>query len=158
MRRNAGLFGAVLTALLSGGCVERAFVVESNPPGAFVWVNNQPLTATPADGTWVYYGKYHFTLEKEGYETLHVEQEIDPPWYAYFPLDFFFESIWPCKLEDRRRFRYDLVPLRVPNTEDVLRRAEDLRNHGRSLRPEGEAPAPPPAEPEPAPPMPPAPQ
>jgi hypothetical protein len=154
MRRSACLLAALLAALPLGGCVERSFVVESNPPGAFVLVNNQPLASTPADGSWVYYGKYHFTLMKEGYETLHVEQEIDSPWYEYFPLDFFVENLWPYKVTDRRRFRYDLTPLQVPNTDDVLRRAEDLRNHGLSLLPPGAAPAAPPA-PAPAPTMPP---
>jgi hypothetical protein len=134
MRRRAGLLGVLLAAALAGGCVDRSFVVESNPPGAFVLVNNRPLGAAPVDDGFVYYGKYRFTLIKEGYETLHVDQDVPAPWYEYPPLDFVAENLWPFQIEDRRRFRYDLSPARVPNAEDVLRRAEELRDHGHAIR------------------------
>jgi hypothetical protein len=121
--------------VLAAGCVERSFVVESNPPGAFVLVNNQPLAASPADGSFVYYGKYNFTLVRDGYETLQVAQDIPTPWYEYWPLDFFVENLWPFTIEDRRRFCYDLCPQQVPNTAELMRRSEELRSRGHSIRP-----------------------
>jgi hypothetical protein len=159
MRRIAGLVAILLTAGLSTGCVERSYVIETNPPGAFVLVNNRPLGPAPVDGTFEYYGKYHFTLIKDGYETQQVEQPLPAPWFEYWPFDFFAENVWPFKIEDKRRFRYELAPAQVPNTADVIRRAEDLRTHGHGIRPATAlpaSPAPPPPPAEIPPPLPPA--
>jgi hypothetical protein len=87
------------------------------------------------DGSFVYYGKYNFTLIKDGFVRQQVVQDIPTPWYEYWPLDFFFENIWPFKIHDKRHFCYELAPAQVPNTEDLLRRSETLRNHGQSIRP-----------------------
>ena len=35
------------------------------------------------DDHFVYYGNYHFTLIKDGYETLQVDQDIPAPFYEY---------------------------------------------------------------------------
>ena len=52
----------LLSLAALAGCVERRFVIESDPPGALVLMNGQQLGATPVDGHFVYYGRYHFTL------------------------------------------------------------------------------------------------
>lgn len=123
---------AVLATLISG-CVERRFVIESDPPGALVLVNGQPLGSTPADGHFIYYGNYDFTLVKDGYETLHVDQRIRAPWYQWPLVDFVSENIYPGKLEDVRRFRYNMQPAAKVNTQQLLNQAEALRDRGRSL-------------------------
>src|SRR6478672_8516057 len=69
MPRRA-VFVAALALL--AGCVERRFVIESDPPGALVLLNGQPLGTTPVDGYFTYYGNYRFTIIKDGFETLHV--------------------------------------------------------------------------------------
>jgi hypothetical protein len=135
MRRRACVLGLLLAAGLAGGCVERKFVVETDPPNVLVLVNNQPLGPSPADGSFVYYGKYNFTLMAPGYETLHVTEDIAAPWYEWFPLDFFFETLWPFEIEDVRRFRYQMVPMQIPNTADVEQRSRVVREQGRALRP-----------------------
>src|SRR5947209_14074171 len=81
-------FGVALTLGLLTGCVERRYVITSDPPGAVVLRNGQPIGATPVDDYFVYYGKYNFTLIKEGYETLPVVQNIPTPWYESFGVDF----------------------------------------------------------------------
>src|SRR5207249_2974061 len=95
MRRRACLLGLLLAAALSGGCVERKFLVETDPPNVLVLVNNQARGPSPADDSFVYYGKYRFTLMAPGFETLHVEENVEAPWYEWWPLDFFFETLWP---------------------------------------------------------------
>jgi len=93
------------------GCVERRYVIESDPPGALVVANGQPIGATPVDGHFLYYGNYHFTLIKDGYETLQVDERFRAPWYEYYPIDFFSENIVPGKIEDVRRPKpYQFVP------------------------------------------------
>jgi hypothetical protein len=136
MGRIVVLVGVVLLA----GCVERRYVITSDPPGAVVLRNGQPLGATPVDDYFVYYGDYHFTLIKEGYETLQVTQHIPAPWYEYFPLDFISENLIPCQIQDVRRFHYKLEPRRAVNPDQLLNEAQNLRNRGRSVGPE----APPP--------------
>jgi len=140
MRRLASLLAVLLAAALLGGCVERKFLIDTDPPNVLVLVNNQPLGPSPADGSFVYYGKYNFTLMAPGYETLHVQENVETPWYEWVGLDFIFETLWPYELEDVRHYHYHMVPMQIPNTADVLRRSGEVREQGRVLRP---APAPP---------------
>lgn len=124
----------VLLLTLAAGCVERRFVIESDPPGALVLMNGQPLGATPVDGHFIYYGTYNFTLIKDGYETLQVEECFRTPWYQYFPLDFVSENLYPGKIEDvRRPLTYKLAPKMQPRTDALLGQAEQLRAKGRAL-------------------------
>lgn len=135
MRRNHGwlTLAALGAACCLTGCVERRFVITSDPPGATVLVNNRPLGQTPVDGRFDWYGTYEFTLIADGYETLHVRQPIRAPVYEYFPLDFFAEIVWPFQIEDVRRFHYQMQPLCQPNTRRLLDQAEGLRGRAATL-------------------------
>jgi hypothetical protein len=134
MRRLCFVLCVAAYAGIVTGCVERRYVITSDPPGAIVFKNGQPLGATPVDDHFVYYGKYKFTLVKDGYETMQVEQDIPSPWYEYFPIDFFSESIFPLQVEDVRRFNFKMEPRRIVNTNDLLRDAQNLRNRGMSIQ------------------------
>jgi hypothetical protein len=152
MRRFAGLLGVAVAAGLLSGCVERRYVVLSDPPGAVVLRNDQPIGATPADDHFLFYGDYHFTLIKEGYETLQVTQHIPAPWYEYFPLEFISENLVPWTILDRREFKFTLEPRRMPNSEQLLNEAQNLRNRNESIAPPVPTlPAPPPGPPGPPP-------
>lgn len=157
MKRYAWLLGAVAAAALPAGCVERRYVVTSDPPGALVLrYNGDPIGATPADDHFTYYGNYHFTLIRDGYETLEVDERVSPPWYEWPPLDFVSENLVPWWIYDVRHFHYTLQPLQVPRSDEVLQRAQELRGRGRELQPlpsssstSGKAPPPAPAQPPP---------
>ena len=135
MRRLACVLMVAAAVGLAGGCVERRYVVTTDPPGAIVLRNGQSLGWSPADDHFVYYGNYHFTLIKDGFETLQVDQKVPAPWYEYFPLDFFSENLWPWHIEDVHRFHYQLKPQQVADTRELLRQSEQLRARGRSLAP-----------------------
>ncbi len=105
--------------LLLTGCVERRFVVTTDPPGALVMRNNAPIGFAPADDHFVYYGNYHFTLIKDGYETQQIDQKIPAPWYEYPPFDFFTENLLPWHIIDVRRFHYQMQPRVVPNADEI---------------------------------------
>ena len=137
MRRVAYL----LVILSAAGCVERKFVVDTDPPNVLVLVNHTPLGPSPAFGSFVYHGTYNFTLMAPGYETLHATECLRPPWYEWPGLDFFFETLWPFELQDVHTFHYHLAPLAIPNTDEVLRRSGMVRGQGQAIRP---APTPPP--------------
>jgi PEGA domain len=142
MRKQIALLRFAACALLLAGCVEQRYVVTTDPPGAVVFRNGQPLGQSPVDDHFVYYGSYHFTIVQDGYETLQVDQDITTPWYEYFPLDFFSENIIPWIIRDVRRFHYKLEPRRMVNTEELLKQADNLRNRGISIRPPDNNPPP----------------
>jgi hypothetical protein len=157
MRRSARLGAVVLAAALAAGCVERRYVVYSDPPGALVYRNGVYLGATPVDDYYVYYGKYEFVLVKDGYETLRVLQDIPAPVYEWPGLDFLSENVNPFKIRDVRSFSYTLQPLQAVRPEELRHRADELRARGQSIgapREPRPAPAGPPplAAPVPAPP------
>jgi hypothetical protein len=135
MRRCGCIPAIAICAVLAGGCVERRYVVTSDPPGAIVLRNGQSLGWSPADDHFVYYGNYHFTLIHDGYETLQVDQKIPPPWYEYPVLDFISENLIPWQIEDVRRFHYALQPLQLPRADLLLERAQGLRTQGQTLVP-----------------------
>jgi hypothetical protein len=141
MKRNALLATALLLTSLSLGCVEREFVITSDPPGAMVYRNGIPLGLTPVDDHFVYYGKFHFTLVRDKCQTLQVDEEIAEPWYEIPGIDFVSENLYPCKLRDIRRLHYRLCPLQPENQQELLGRAIELRTKGQSIG----APAPTPA-------------
>jgi hypothetical protein len=120
---------------LLSGCMQqsRKLVIDSNPRGAKVYVNNMEVGTTPVDYSFLYYGTYNITLEMDGFQTETIQQRIAPPWYAYPPLDFFSEHVYPGKLTDIRRLNYDLKPVLQPNTADLLQQAQELRERGRNL-------------------------
>ena len=156
MRRSeSALLGIAACAGLVAGCVERRYVVETDPPGAIVYRNDQELGASPVDDHFVYYGKYKFTIKKEGYQTQQIYQDIPTPWYEYFPLDVISEVLVPFQIENVNRFTYHLMPVEQPRIDDLLRESENLRNRGHNLPPppggypppEGIVPVPPPQTP-----------
>jgi hypothetical protein len=120
---------------LLAGCVERRFVINTAPQGAVVYENGQPLGASPADHHFTYYGTYHFTLVKDGFQTLNIMQPVPAPWYEYPGLDFIAENLVPWWIIDRREFNYPLEPLHVPNAGELLGQAQTLRSQGQTLGP-----------------------
>jgi hypothetical protein len=141
--KQSFLFGACFfLALALTGCVERRFVVTTDPPGALVLRNTAPIGFAPADDHFTYYGNYHFTLIKDGYETQQVDQRIPAPWYEYPPFDFFTENFLPWHIIDVRRFHYQMQPRQVPQADEMLNRAQELRDRGHIVTPPPETPLP----------------
>jgi hypothetical protein len=127
------LAGPFLVALLSG-CVERAMIITTEPFGAVVYDERGiPLSGSPADKSFVYYGKYRFTLVKDGYQTLVVEEDIKPPWYEWLFIDFVSENLIPWTIRDIHRFHYQLKEMQMIPLEDVLHQGEPLRAKGKTI-------------------------
>jgi hypothetical protein len=133
--------GAIGLALLAAGagCVQRRLMIRSNPPGAVVFIDNEEIGTTPIATDFIYYGAREIRLVKAGYETLTVLQEIPPPWYQYFPIDFFAENVVPQEIRDERVLDFQLRPQMIVPTEELMQRGEDLR---RASRIDGFVPAP----------------
>lgn len=113
--------------LLTVGCVRRRLTVRTNPPGADVYVDNYPIGRSPVSVPFTYYGTRKIRIEKDGYETIEQLHQIGAPWYEYTPLDFVSENLWPWEIEDERVVDFQLPPRRQVPTNELLRRAEQLR-------------------------------
>jgi len=124
--RSCLLLVAVLM-LLPTGCVRRRLNVYSNPPGALVYVDNQQIGTTPCSVDFTYYGTREIRLVKPGFETLTVNQPIPTPWYEIPPLDFFSENLAMTKIRDNRTVCFNLAPQLIVPNEQLLDRANQLR-------------------------------
>jgi hypothetical protein len=119
-----------------GGCVDRRFVITTDPPGAIVYdEKNLPMGASPADRQFTYYGKYRFTLVKDGFQTQIVEENVKSPWYEFFPLDFITENLIPFPIRDVRHFHYQMQPAQLVPPEEVLNQGMQLRQRGQGIGP-----------------------
>ncbi len=116
-----------LGCLLQSGCVRRRLMIRSNPPGALVYVDNQPIGTTPCATNFTYYGTREIRLVKAGYETLTVNQPLPAPWYQLPPLDFISENLVPSNIHDYRTASFNLVPQVIVPTEQLIARGEQLR-------------------------------
>jgi hypothetical protein len=113
--------------LCQTGCVRRRMLIRSNPPGAMVYVDNQPIGVTPCATNFVYYGTREIRLVKAGYETLSISQPIPAPWYQIPPLDFASENLVPQEIQDYRTLSYNLSPQQIVPTNQIVARADQLR-------------------------------
>lgn len=129
------IFPVVAIMLVSTGCVERRLFIRSNPPGAVVYVGNKQVGVTPVGVNFTYYGSRDITLVKDGFQTVKDRVEIPPPWYQYFPADFVAENVVPARIRDYRTLDYQLTPKFVVPTEEILDRAEQLRQAGQTGAP-----------------------
>lgn len=116
-----------LVAALTG-CVERTIRVESDPPGARVFLNDEEIGVTPAKTSFLWYGDYDVILRKDGFETLKTHHRIDPPWYQRPPFDLVAECLIATTIRDEHVFpTYKLTPATPPPVEEVIQRAVKLQ-------------------------------
>jgi hypothetical protein len=118
----------VLFCIACGGCVRRSITIESDPPGALVYLNSQEVGRTPMTRDFTWYGRYDLQLRMEGYETLKTTANVRPPLWQIPPVDLVAE-LWPFGLHDRQRFTYELEPLPAgpADPQAVFERAQQMR-------------------------------
>ncbi len=133
----------LLILLANAGCVRRRLTVRSDPPGATVYVDDQEIGETPVSTAFTYYGTRKVQLVKDGYETLTVKQKFKAPWYQIPPIDFFAENLTTKELRDERILDFELETQRVVPVNELLDRAQQLRQSTQA----GYTVAPPPASP-----------
>lgn len=119
-------------APFSGACAaRRELTILSNPPGALVRLDDTIVGTTPFKTSFDAYGTRRVTLYREGYRTVSKRIDVDPPWYARFPLDIVSEVLLPFGWRDPHEYVLDLEPEggRVTETDltKVLENARKLR-------------------------------
>ncbi len=134
MRNQRGRWVVVVVAglFLGGlsGCVERRYTIRTDPPGALVIANGEPIGTTPVSKSFTYYGTRTFRIIKEGYETKEVVEKFPAPWYDNVLTEFFTENLNPYTFRDEVEFNYQLSPAMPADSGELLNRAEATRAQG----------------------------
>lgn len=150
MNRNTLRTFAVLTLLpLVAGCVERKMMIRSQPAGAWVWVDEEPVGKTPVALPFKHYGRRTVRVgpitDEEGnvqYVATERMMETAPPWYQLFPVDFFSEVLWPGTLVDEQEIEIHLPPAEERHTLRGLEAAREVRDEAEKYRRESLSPVP----------------
>ena len=112
----------VFLAVLLAGCVEREFVITSEPAGALVFISDVEVGRTPVTVPFTWYGDYDIILRLDGHTTLKTHANINVPVYEIPPFDLLSE-IAPWTYHDRRYLHYELETLELPSDNELIRRA-----------------------------------
>jgi len=115
----------IIALCAAGGCVRRTMTVDSDPPGAIVWLNDREVGRTPLDVDFLFYGEYDVRLVREGHEPKLTSGMVRPPLWDNIPIDFFVELV-PFKLHSRTSLFYQLET-RDDDPDKLLGRARELR-------------------------------
>lgn len=103
---------AACAALALTGCVKRALIIDSDPPGATVTINGHRIKGvTPVTYPFITHGPYTIVLNKSGFQELRERMRVQAPWHQWFPLDFVTELLLPMTFDDQHRFRFPLQPM-----------------------------------------------
>jgi hypothetical protein len=121
--------GFALLIVLLNGCVEKRLTINSDPPGALVYLNGQEVGRTPMTRQFEMYGDYDLQLRKEGYQTLKGHAAVRAPIWQWIPLDL-LSAVLPFRFEDHQRFSYALKTALTTQAVDaagLMERATALR-------------------------------
>lgn len=151
------LRATLLVLLLStAACsVHRELVIETDPPGARVFMDREAIGLTPIHMPYEYGGVREFLiLHEEGetkYAPTRVVQDSSSFFYDQFPFDV-LARLLPFRSDETITLSIELEPSRlaeaVMDDEDnyvraLMERAEEMRQRARRLQNEGEPAAPP---------------
>jgi hypothetical protein len=102
--------------------------INSDPPGALVYLNQQEIGRTPLNRDFLWYGDYDVQLRLEGYETLKTNQKVYAPAWNWVPFDL-VAQLMPFAVKDNRSFTYTLKPLDPAKDEatGLMNRADYLK-------------------------------
>jgi PEGA domain len=123
IRLNAGTVLIAVLLLMATGCVQRVLTVNTNPPGALVYLNQQEIGRTPCSKDFLWYGDYDVAVRMDGYETLKTDAAVASPWWQWIPLDLVTDIL---PLKDEHVLHYTLKPIPDENANDLLHRGQQM--------------------------------
>ena len=93
------------------GCIHRSLTIQTTPPGAKVYVNDELKGESPVTYDFTWYGWYRLTLRRDGFERMDDRKFLRAPVYFWIPFDLFMELL-PLSVRDARTWSYTLTPSR----------------------------------------------
>ncbi len=130
---SSALIALMVMATAQSGCITRHYVVETRPSGANVVIDGVDFGPTPVVRSFMHYGTREFIISHEGKKRMKVWEDIIPPWYQRFPIDFVVEMIWPWEVEILEVFVYELEPIEELDRPALLERAEEMKDSMEAL-------------------------
>ena len=134
------MFAALAILWLSGftGCVERKITIGSDPAGAIVMLNDQEVGRTPITVPFTWYGDYDVRLRYEKNTGtpespkitryyLHTHKKTTTPWFEFIGMDL-IAQILPIQFKDEQVWAFVIPEVVEPTDEELLQRAQELKN------------------------------
>lgn len=122
-----GLICCIGVLSLLNGCVERRLTINTEPPGALVFLNDEEIGISPVTVDFNWYGDYKIRASKQGYEILETHQKLTAPAHDQFPLDFFAEVLWPDTIVNEYEWTFKLTPYSPPEREELIQAALQMK-------------------------------
>lgn len=109
--------------------------IDTQPPGALVYLNNEEIGRTPVRRDFMWYGDYDVIVRKEGYETIKTHKWLVAPIWQWPPIDLFAE-LFPMRLMDQKKMNFTLEPASTQpvQSDEILARASELEGMLESSR------------------------
>ena len=130
MRSHRGRSSVAVVALGAllcfSGCVERRYTIRTDPPGALVIANGEPIGTTPVSKSFTFYGDSDPSgSSRKDTKPRDVIENFKAPWYDNLLTEFFTENLNPYTFRDEVEFSYKLDPaVNPPMGLRLLNRAE----------------------------------
>ena len=114
---------------LTAGCVEQTLDIQSDPPGALVYLNDQEVGRTPLKRDFKWYGDYDVQVRLEGYQTLRTHRRITAPIWNWVPLDL-LANVLPIPFKDHQSMSFSLQPIdpALAQPAGLIQRSLELRS------------------------------
>ena len=134
------LIAVSIAIFLNFGCIERKFVIITNPADSEVYIDgkyvgnsvlrnkNDPNTGR-IEIPFVYYAPREIIIKKKNYESRSEFLKPTTPWYDYFPVDFFTEILIPYTIKVRFLYRFDLDDYQDIDFESLIDKANNMRSY-----------------------------
>lgn len=126
----------ILCLLALGACVERRLWIRTEPEGAFVRVNGDPVGTSPVSWRFFHYGVVLVEAELAGHVRTERAVRLRAPWYETPGLDFFADVLVPVRIHDRHEVTLELEPEPEMSDEQVERAVRELAQAARARRDE----------------------
>jgi len=124
---------AALISITTGGCIQRRMTIESEPPGAKVFLDGIDVGSTPVTVPFTSYGWREILLDLDDYQVQKNFVRIRVPLYALFPIDFFTDVLYPGTITDERQFSFVMSPLVPEDMEAFEQRADDFAERSKKM-------------------------
>ena len=121
-----------ISALLISGCVERRLTINTDPQGALVVLNDEEIGISPVTVAFNWYGDYTVRINKDGYQTLNTHRNLKQPMKDVFPIDFFYEVLYPGRIVDEYEWSFTLNEYTPIDRQELLKAASAVREQAQT--------------------------